>query len=145
MTTYPDPGTTVRVAARLGNSKALHLVPGHMVEYDDEKITIRPAGSYTTVWFDTDTVESVNAIPLSDLENEITVERLDHPLPETIRAHLVHHHGYTIHSVTASSTESLLAHHDETLHRQGQHLSHIHGLTARERDLVDKITRKDLP
>ena len=143
MTTYPDPGTTVRVAARLGNSKALHLVPGHMVEYDDEKITIRPAGSYTTVWFDTDTVESVNAIPLADLENEITVERLDHPLPETIREHLVRHHGYTIPGVNGSSVESLFDAHDH-FHREGQHLSHIHGLTARERALVDQINRKDL-
>ena len=144
MTTYPDPGTPVQIAARLGSSKALHLVPGHMVEHDDEKITIRPAGSYTTVWFDTDTVESVNPIPLSDLENEIAVERLDHPLPETIREHLVRHHGYTVHAVAASSVESLLDHHDDDLHREGQHLSHIHGLTARERDLVDQINRKDL-
>ena len=143
MTTYPDPGTPVQITARLGGRKALHLVPGHMVEYDDEKITIRPAGSYTTVWFDTDTVESVTPILLSDLENGITVERLDHPLPETIREHLVRHHGYTIPGVNGSSVESLFDYHDH-LHREGQRLSHIHGLTERERDLVDQINRKDL-
>lgn len=144
MTTYPDPGTPVQIAARLGNSKALHLVPGHMVEYDDEKITIRPAGSYTTVWFDTDTVESVKPIPLSELENEITVERLDHPLPETIREHLVKHHGWDIGAVKLQSVTALLDLHDEKLHGQGSNLSHVHGLTARERDLVDQINRKDL-
>lgn len=142
--TRPEPGTPVRVTARSAPRRGKHLVPGHLVEYDDEKVTIRPAGSYSTVWFDIDTVEEVVEIPLSELEDKITVERLDHPLPETIRKHLVHHHGYTVHSVAASSVDSLLDHHDKVLHREGQHLSHIHGLTARERDLVDQINRKGL-
>ena len=142
MTTYPDPGTPVQLSATLGGPDRHHVL-GTMVEHDDEKITIRPKGSYTTTWFDTDTVDMVEEVPFSALENEITVERLDHPLPETIREHLVRHHGYTIPEVNGSSVESLFDAHDH-FHREGQHLSHIHGLTARERDLVDQINRKDL-
>lgn len=141
--TYPEPGTPIQIAATLGNSSPLHLVLGHMVEHSGDEVVIRPRGSYSTVSFDPETVESINEVPFSALENKITVERLDHPLPETIREHLVRHHGYTIPGVDGSSVESLFDAHDH-FHREGQHLSHVHGLTARERDLVDKINRKDL-
>lgn len=143
MTTYPDPGTPVKLIASRGGGER-HTVLGVMVEHDEEKVTVRPGRSYRTVWFDTAAVESCDEIPFSDLESKIEIVRVDHPLPETVREHLVKHHGYTLGSVQGLPIDSLLDLHD-VLHQERSALSHVHGLTARERDLVGQITRKDLP
>lgn len=137
-----NPEDPVRVTIKI-NSRRKHVVLGIYKGTEDGQVRIRPACAYSEVWFPSEDVLSIEPSSLVELQPDYPIPRYDHPLPETIRKHLVQHHGYTIDSVDHSSATSLLEHHDTVLHRPGKRLSHVHGLTQRERDLVDQINRKD--
>lgn len=134
---FPDPGTPVKVHAKIGNRRK-HTVLGTLGTVEGDSFTLRPAGAHSEVWFDMSEVLSVDEVPFTDLEAEYATPRFDHPLPETVREHLVQHHGLARELVNQQDIDSLLHFHTAE-HDRYRDLSHVHGLTDRERDLVATI------
>lgn len=116
-------------------------------EDGDQEITVRRLFGGEEVTLLASEIDSTDLLEIEDIEVDPSKheQRLPHPLPEDIRAHIVQRHGYSLQVARRHSVDSLLLTHTELHHvaeQAGTSLGHIHGLSARERQAFDDLSAK---